>query len=126
MTFEKQPLAECPKCGALALRVIEGRPSKLAMRRRKQCDECKHRVTTHEISDEFFQAAKSNEIAVLKMQQLLATYCSFMSKHNGTSASKCGRCIYNNGSVCGFSLPEFATDESADCNYFQARGTDHD
>lgn len=122
MTFEKQPLAKCPNCGALALRVIEGRHSKLAIRRRKQCDECKHRVTTHEVSEEFFQAAKFNADAVLKMQQLMATYCSFAVKQHDSYAVKCADCIYNNGSVCGFSLPEFGTNESVDCNYYTSKG----
>jgi hypothetical protein len=69
MTFGGAPeLSLCPACGYFSLRVIESRKSKLARRRRFECNKCSHRITTHEVDDAFFQQAKENERIIEKLK----------------------------------------------------------
>ena len=41
----------CPLCGG-ALRVVDSRPYEKSVRRRRDCEQCKYRTTTYEISTE--------------------------------------------------------------------------
>jgi len=127
MTFGGAPeLSLCPACGYFSLRVIESRKSKLARRRRFECDKCSHRITTHEVSDEFFQEAKRNLYVVEKLQKLMSSSpitSEVESSSSGTqfkSLNKCSDCRHNkDGFYCEFEFPEYDTAESYDCNHFQ-------
>ena len=112
MTFGPQ-LSLCPKCGYFSLRVIETRPSKLAKRRRSACDKCDHRITTHEVTDEFFQEAKANARIVEKLQQLVGGQAS------KSQACDCYTCKHCSDNECAFGFPEFGTPDSADCNHYE-------
>ena len=39
----------CPKCGANVFYTIEKRTVNDVIRRRRKCQECLHRITTHEV-----------------------------------------------------------------------------
>ena len=39
---------ECPHCGSGDISVVDSRPSKDAIRRRRECADCQHRFTTYE------------------------------------------------------------------------------
>jgi hypothetical protein len=112
MTFGPQ-LSLCPSCGYFSLRVIESRHSKLAKRRRSQCDKCEHRVTTHEVTDEFFQKAKVDARIVEKLQLLVG------GQGAATQACDCYTCKNNVNDTCAFDFPEFGTLEAADCNHYE-------
>ena len=111
MTFGPQ-LSLCPNCSYFSLRVIETRKSQLAKRRRFQCDKCNHRVTTHEVTDEFFQQAKENATIVEKLKSLLGT------KAEPELISRCHECSHNHSDSCSFGFPEFGTPDSFDCNHY--------
>jgi len=127
MTFGGAPeLSLCPACGYFSLRVIESRKSKLARRRRFECDKCNHRITTHEVSDEFFQEAKRNLYVVEKLQKLMSSSQSTSGVESPSSGTqfkplnKCSDCRHNkDGFYCEFEFPEYDTAESYDCNHFQ-------
>jgi hypothetical protein len=114
MTFGPD-LSLCPACGYFSLRVIESRKSKLARRRRHQCDKCAHRTTTHEVDDAFFQQAKENARIVEKMKGLLSS-----NEELPQVFSRCQDCSHNIMNSCSFGFPEFDTEEAFDCNHFKA------
>jgi len=122
----KSDLSLCPNCGYFSFRVIESRKSKLARRRRFGCDKCNHRITTHEVSDDFFQEAKQNQILVNQMRNLLGADLPIPGVEPPPSGvdfkalNKCSDCHYNkDGCYCEFDFPEYDTAESYDCNHFQ-------
>ena len=115
MTFGGAPeLSLCPACGYFSLRVIESRKSKLARRRRFECDKCSHRITTHEVDDAFFQQAKENARIIEKLREMLS------SAEQSTNTSRCEQCQHNSNGSCSFDFPEFGTTDSFDCNHFEA------
>ena len=114
MTFEKQILPTCPKCGSPGLRVTENRKTNDSIRRRKRCEVCGHRVTTHEITKETFQAAQANATLLRQLRKLLG------DEPLKPAASPCGTCKFNEHNRCAFDLPEYQTTESSDCNLFES------
>ena len=119
MAFENF-LPKCPACGEQSFRVVESRASKLATRRRKKCDSCGHRATTHEVADDFFQQAKQNEQLVQKFRGLLLKdeLITASSPLLVETEIKCSGCRYKNGKHCAFDLPEYDTEDSFDCNLY--------
>jgi hypothetical protein len=116
MPFNKQLLPVCPSCKEPGLRVIESRVTLSSTRRRKRCDFCKHRVTTHEVSEQFLNEAKDNASALVKIRSCLG--------YNGTRSSssdyaRCFECEFEDDGKCSLGLPEFGTSEAADCNLFE-------
>ncbi len=114
MPFKKQILPTCPSCKEPGLRVIETNITPSSTRRRKQCDFCKHRVTTHEVSEQFFNEAKDNASALAKIRSCLG--------HDGASSNgyaRCFECKFEDDGECSLGLPEFGTSEAADCNLFE-------
>jgi hypothetical protein len=114
MPFEKQILPTCPRCDKPGLRVIESRITSASTRRRKECELCGHRLTTHEITEEAFNAAKLNASAVLKIRTLVRT------KEDESFSCLCLGCKFNEDSSCAFELPEYGTKDAEDCNLFEA------
>ena len=112
MAFKKQLLPTCPACKEPRLRVIETEATGASVRRRKKCDACGHRVTTHEISEEAFNASKQNAAVLNKIYTALNKDAPVMD------VIKCFDCKFNNGDHCSLDLPEFGTDEAYDCNLF--------
>jgi hypothetical protein len=121
MGFENL-LPKCPACGELAFRVLETRPSKLATRRRKKCDSCGYRATTHEVSDDFFRQAKQNELLVQKFRGLLLKdeLLTDSLPLPVVMENKCPECQYSTGTKCAFDLPEYDSGDSFDCNLYKS------
>lgn len=114
MMFPPQ-LQTCPVCREPQLKTIESRPSKASTRRRKQCGACGHRVTTHEVSVEFYNQAKENAILVEKFRKLLGASAAQTEQEE----FKCPTCKYNvGGDYCSFDLPEYNTSDCYDCNHY--------
>jgi hypothetical protein len=126
MAFQKTILPDCPQCNQPGLRVIESRKTGLSTRRRKQCDCCDYRVTTHEVSADFFEEAKRNLYLIEQLQKLMANQLLTSGVESPPSGvefkpiNKCSDCHHNvGGSYCTFDFPEYDTAESYDCNHFQ-------
>ena len=94
----------CPKCGEEQFRTIESKPSKMATRRRKHCGHCGYRVTTHEVSVEFYNRAKENQMIVDKFRKLLGTEEPQQQEEQEPK--------------CSFDFPEYDTPDSFDCNHY--------
>ena len=126
MAFQKTILPDCPQCRQPGLRVIESRKSTLSTRRRKKCDCCGYKITTHEVTADFFEEAKHNQILVKQMRNLLKAdvFLPEMELPSSTAGfnalNKCSDCQHNkDGCYCAFDFPEYDTAESYDCNHFQ-------
>ena len=126
MKFQKQLLFNCPQCNALGLRIIESRKATLSTRRRKKCEHCDFRITTHEVTAEFFEEAKQNQILINQIQKLMKNLpltSGVESPPSGVdfkALNKCSDCQHNkDGCYCAFEFPEYDTAESYDCNHFQ-------
>jgi len=119
MTFEKLILPACPNCNEPAFRVIEIRHTKLSTRRRKQCDVCKHRATTHEVTEDTFKTLKENQSLIVKLSKLLFDKTIEPPEEIETLVNKCDDCQFNNGNDCTFNFPEYNTVDSYDCNHYQ-------
>lgn len=111
MTFGPQ-LSLCPSCSYFSMKVIETRVTKLAKRRRSECQKCGHRITTHEVSDEFFNEAKVNARTVEKLRELVSI------KTPQVALCKCDSCSHNVADNCSLGFPEFLTPDADDCNHF--------
>ena len=114
MAFQKQILPECPQCKQSGLRVIESRKTSSSTRRRKECECCGIRFTTHEVSADFYEEAQQNMILVSKLHALL----SGNALASQPVIIKCGNCLYNQGDNCAFGFPEYDTPDSFDCNHY--------
>lgn len=116
------PLPVCPNCGYSSFRTIESKQSKIAQRRRKKCDKCGHRATTHEVTDEFFQEAKANQILIQKIKKLfnLGQLKEELKPVVETNRISCIDCSHNNGSRCSFGFPEYDTEDAYDCLHYKA------
>lgn len=115
MAFQKQLLPDCPQCNQPGLRVKESRPTSHGTRRRKECECCGFRLTTHEVSADFYNEAQQNLILVSKLQALLGGGCLPSEQ----MTIKCGTCTHNQGRSCAFDFPEYDTTESHDCNHYE-------
>jgi hypothetical protein len=121
MAFPRVILPDCPACKQPGLRVIESRKTGLSTRRRKGCECCGHRFTTHEVSADFFEQAKQNQWLVEQLQSLLGnSSATTQLPPIVTAESKCSDCVHNQNDLCVFGFPEYDTDESFDCNHFES------
>jgi len=129
MAFQKAILPDCPQCNQPGLRVIESRRTGLSTRRRKKCDCCHYRITTHEVTADFFEEAKRNLYLVEQLYKLMNNQPLTSDGDDSTPSvsatkfkalNKCGDCHHNkDGCYCAFDFPEYDTAESYDCNHFQ-------
>jgi len=115
MAFQKTLLAECPQCKQPGIRVIESRKTNHSTRRRKECECCGYRYTTHEVSADFFKEAEQNLLIISQLYKLLG--CQPLPTI--TEESKCPTCVYNKRGCCAFDLLEYDTFESYDCNHYK-------
>lgn len=129
MVFQKPILPNCPQCNQPALKIIDSRKTGLSTRRRKECECCNYRITTHEVTVDFFEEAKRNLYLVEQLHKLMKgtpLTSEVESSSPKVSASefkelnKCSDCQHNkDGCYCAFDFPEYDTTESYDCNHFQ-------
>jgi len=114
MAFQKTILPNCPQCKEPGLRVIESRKTSHGTRRRKECECCGIRFTTHEVSADFYEEAQQNLILVSKLYKLLGTNQSVALP----TENKCTDCSHNRDGGCAFDFPEYDTPDSFDCNHY--------
>ena len=114
MAFQKAILPKCPECKQPGIYVIESRKTALSIRRRKECECCKTRFTTHEVSAEFFEQAKENISLINRFYQLLAKEPIEVISED----IQCTDCQYNNNTQCEYKFPEYETIDSLDCNWY--------
>jgi hypothetical protein len=118
MAFQKTLLPECPNCKQPGLRVIESRQSHFSTRRRKQCDHCGSRFTTHEVTADFFEEAKRNLFLVSQFYKLLNAEAISITEPQAKSL--CDDCKHNiKGTRCSYDFPEYDTTDSSDCNWYE-------
>jgi hypothetical protein len=109
-------LPKCPNCNEFAFRVLETRNSKLAIRRRSRCDRCKFASTTHEVSEEFFNDAKTNAAILKRIKAVLNIDIDSFNIPAADVTSRCSSCAHNQSNSCSYGLPEYDTPDSFDCN----------
>lgn len=91
----------CPKCKERSFAVIETKiTAKGYRRRRKSCLECGYRMTTIEMPIDDVKNKVDTGIRE--------------TVDNGA----CTSCDHNTNNRCGFSLPEYMSSESHDCNLY--------
>lgn len=86
---------------------IETRSAPEGTRRRKRCKHCHHRITTYEVSADFYAAAQQNQSVVDQLRALLPN-----------AGTICKNCIHGKGGACSYDLPEYNTNDAYDCNLF--------
>lgn len=103
----------CSHCGAVALRIVESRPSKgVTIRRRKECEACGHRFTTREITDEQYQQFQESQRILAKVRQWLGGSPVMQSTH------VCDHCVHWSESGCGMGFPEAGGSFAEECATF--------
>lgn len=115
MAFQKTILPECPQCKQPGIYIKESRKTNHGTRRRKECECCKHRFTTYEVSADFYQEAEQNLLLVSQLHKLLGRQSL---PTISVQKIKCVSCTYNKGNSCAFGLPEYDTSEAYDCNLY--------
>ena len=130
MTFQRETLSPCPACKALSLSVIETRKTSVSTRRRKECKECGYKLTTHEVSEEYFQEAKINCMLISKVRKAMELVPVVEEVEETTLPAKpvedlsveeeykCYKCAHMVNNSCTLGIPEFNTDETNYCNYY--------
>ena len=130
MTFQRETLSPCPACKALSLSVIETRKTSVSTRRRKECKDCGYKLTTHEVSEEYFQEAKINCMLISKVRKAMELVPVVEEVEETTLPAKpvedlsveeeykCYKCAHMVNNSCTLGIPEFNTDEANDCIYY--------
>ena len=131
MTFQRETLSPCPACKALSLSVIETRKTSVSTRRRKECKDCGYKLTTHEVSEEYFQEAKINCMLISKVRKAMELVPVVEEAEETTLPSapvenlsaeeeeyQCYKCAHMVNNSCTLGIPEFNTDEANDCIYY--------
>jgi hypothetical protein len=130
MTFQRETLSPCPACKALSLSVIETRKTSVSTRRRKECKDCGYKLTTHEVSEEYFQEAKINCMLISKVRKAMELVPVVEEVEETTLPSapvedlsveeeyQCYKCAHMVNNSCTLGIPEFNTDEANDCIYY--------
>ena len=130
MTFQRETLSPCPACKALSLSVIETRKTSVSTRRRKECKECGYKLTTHEVSEEYFQEAKINCMLISKVRKAMELVPVVEEVEETTLPAapvkdlsveeeyQCYKCAHMVNNSCTLGIPEFNTDEANDCIYY--------
>lgn len=101
----------CPVCREPTFSVAECRKSRTSTRRRRRCTSCGHKATTHEVSQEWFHQAENDRRALAAIRAALGVQAP-------TPAIPCESCALNTGTRCSVDLPEYSTDDAADCSAY--------
>ena len=114
MPFPKKQLPRCPKCRSFSIEIIETRHTAVSTRRRKKCQQCGYKSTTHEVSESFFNEAKTNQILVNRVTEALN-----IKGQSGVKVLRCEDCCYRNNNACTLDIPEFNTRDAHDCSFYK-------
>jgi hypothetical protein len=120
MAFESV-LPKCPACNLLSFRTTQTVRTLVSTRRRKECDSCDYKLTTHEVQDDFFQKAKQNEALIQKLETFFNVKASetIAPITSEEGENKCPTCVHQHWSdKCTFNFPEYDTVDSFDCAMF--------
>lgn len=103
----------CPVCLTTSLRVIESKPGQNGtVRRRKACEQCGHRFTTREITDNtYFQLLESQRI-LAKVRGWLGGSPVMRTAHN------CEQCVHWSKDECNMGFPEAGGPFAEECSTF--------
>jgi hypothetical protein len=121
MKFKSQGYSSstpCPSCGSRTFEIIESRTTKTATRRRKQCQACGHRCTTYEVSSSWFRQAEDNAKLRDVLLKQLAVAPAVVPVQD--QPPLCSTCDLAAGASCSLGLPEYDTEEAADCLHFRS------
>jgi predicted RNA-binding Zn-ribbon protein involved in translation (DUF1610 family) len=115
----------CPNCGEHTLDIIESRLSGESRRRRKLCRSCGHRISTREVSEEWFQQALRNRALLERLRADLGSAAAPPSPAAilVQDADPCLDCIHRIRDFCDLGFPEFGTSEAVDCPAKQPSGS---
>ena len=113
----------CPFCNQKDCLTIDSRSTKISRRRRKECQTCNKRHTTHEISEEFFEQAVENQRLISYItEQLKISKNSIVVSKNKTPSVTCDSCIsYTKSLGCSFDFPEAGDDFASECSLYASR-----
>lgn len=123
MTFQKAILPPCPVCKTGELKTIDSRTNDLSTRRRKKCSDCGYRLTTHEVSAEFFEEAKNNKIIIKNVINSLGIKA--LAESTEPVEIPCESCCHQVKSAktgewcCDLGFPEYDTAEAVDCSCYR-------
>ena len=107
----------CSRCGANAVKVLETRPNRAAVRRRKHCTKCGYRETTYEISQEQFKELKT----VAKLREVLLGVGKAAPARRSAPVIECFMCQHWTGRACDFEFPEAGGRFAEECSMYGAR-----
>ena len=100
----------CSKCGANAVRVLETRPNRDSIRRRKHCCSCGHRETTYEVSQ-----AQYKELEVIaRLRKVLG------GDEPAAPKRHCQSCKHWDDGACDFGYPEAGGGFACDCSTYSS------
>lgn len=114
---------QCPFCREKDCITVESRVTRESRRRRKECQSCNQRHTSHEVSEQFFEEAVENKrlinylIDKLKVHSVACTTpCA------ETPSVTCDSCVHMMSSGCGFDFPEAGDDFATECPVYNFDG----
>ena len=102
--------SNCSNCGAAEVRVLETRPNRDAIRRRKHCYHCGSREPTYEITQ-----AQYKELEVLARPRKVLG-----SDESASIALLCQDCSNWHDGACSFGFPDAGGRFASDCSVFDA------
>jgi len=111
----------CSRCGSNSVRVLEKRPNRAAIRRRKHCSACGHRETTYEISQKQFKEWKTIEKLGMQLREVLLGKSEKSAVAASDSGIQCPTCRHWSGKRCDFEFPEAGGRFAEECLMYGKR-----
>jgi DNA-directed RNA polymerase subunit RPC12/RpoP len=116
----------CPVCGTNQTYVIESRNALLngefCRRRRLECQYCKHRSTTKEVDSDFLDYLLITEKKLNAFISGITTRDGWVSM-NAKQSIACSTCMHSTGNQCSVGIPEYRSEEAADCSAYTPQQT---
>lgn len=112
---ELNKFQRCPYCKEKASHVIESRKTQHSRRRRKHCNACGRRETTHEVSEEFYKNAIKN------LETLNRLRAALLGNEFVTNQSVCDECVHWIEGECNFDFPEAGGTFANECSMFETQ-----
>jgi hypothetical protein len=114
-------LSKCSKCKKQSCVTIESRLLKdKTRRRRKECTQCKERVTYYEVSENFYKLAVRNQQLVENIIKCLDLGSCTQSSHV-VSVDVCDNCVHMRSGDCDFGFPDAGGSFASECSVFQRK-----
>lgn len=110
-------LLACPACEVGSLVALETRNVSGINRRRRQCKECGHRVTTYEIPQETYQELRTAADTLARVQRALYPSGSPTPE---SEPLPCHSCHFVASGACSFGYPEAFTTDAIGCSQYRS------